>query len=500
MFDVFSSIFDTSGFPARWQCGAWSTAHGSLHIASDIAIWGAYMAIPATITFFLMKRRDIPFLAIFWLFAGFIFFCGTTHLVDALIFWWPAYRFAGVVKFLTAVVSWATVLALIPVIPRALALPRLGRINAELQEALQAARKSEERLRHVIDAAPNGMVIVDEQGRIVSANTACLSIFGYEGDELVGRPIEDLVPPRHRAAHPGFRAVFRHNPETRAMGRGRDLYGLRKNGTEIPVEIGLNPIESMEGTLVLASIVDITERKQAEQMLARYTADLERSNRELDEFAYVASHDLRSPLEGIASLAGWIEEDSGAQLPEDSRRHLAQIGQRVVRLQTLLDDLLHFSRAGRRETALELVDVAALVQDIISLLNPPSGFQIKLGGNLPQLETFRTPLQQVFQNLIGNAVKHHDRQAGLIEVSAEESEGSWTFTVADDGPGIEPAYHERVFMMFETLRPRDNVEGSGMGLAIIRKLIETYGGQIRLDSEPGKGARFTFTWPKETVV
>ncbi len=500
MFETIGSLFDTSGFPARWQCGTWSTAHGTLHIASDIAIWGAYMAIPASIAFFLMKRRDIPFLTIFWLFAGFIFFCGTTHLLDAFIFWWPAYRFAGLVKFLTAVVSWATVLALIPVIPRALALPRLGRVNAELQEALQAARKSEERLRHVIEAAPNGMVIVDEQGRIVSANSACRSIFGYEGEELVGRPIEDLVPPRHRAAHPGFRAVFRHNPETRAMGRGRDLYGQRKNGTEIPVEIGLNPIESMEGTLVLASIVDITERKQSEQMLARYTADLERSNRELDEFAYVASHDLRSPLEGIASLANWIEEDSGSLLPEDSRRHLGQIRQRVLRLQTLLDDLLQFSRAGRRETGLELVDVAALVQDVISLLNPPSGFEVKMGANLPQLETFRTPLQQVFQNLIGNAIKHHDRTEGVVEVSALESDDVWTFTVSDDGPGIDPAYHERVFMMFETLRPRDHVEGSGMGLAIIRKLIETYGGHIGLESKAGGGARFTFTWPKETLV
>ena len=488
MFETIDSLFDTSGFPARWQCGTWTTAHGTLHIASDIAIWGAYMAIPATIAFFLMKRRDIPFLAIFWLFAGFIFFCGTTHLLDAFIFWWPAYRFAGLVKFLTAVVSWATVLALIPVIPRALALPRLGLANAKLQEALQAARKSEERLRHVIEAAPNGMVIVDEQGRIVSANSACLSIFGYDGEELVGRPIEDLVPPRHRAAHPGFRAVFRHNPETRAMGRGRDLYGLRKNGTEIPVEIGLNPIESMEGTLVLASIVDITERKQSEQMLARYTADLERSNRELDEFAYVAC------------LAGWIAEDAGAQLPEDSQRHLGQIEQRVVRLQTLLDDLLQFSRAGRRETGLELVDMAALVQDTISLLNPPPGFQVNTSGNLPQLETFRTPLQQVFQNLIGNAIKHHDRTDGMVEVSALESEDAWTFTVADDGPGIDPAYHDRVFMMFETLRPRDRVEGSGMGLAIIRKLIETYGGQIWLDSKVGNGARFAFTWPKETPV
>lgn len=500
MFDTLRSLFDTSGFPPRWQCGAWTTAQGTLHIASDLAIWGAYMAIPATIAFFLIKRRDVPFLPIFWLFAAFIFFCGTTHLLDALIFWWPAYRFSGLIKFVTAVVSWATVLALLPVIPKALALPRLGRKNAELHQALQAARASEERLRHVIQAAPNGMVIVDENGQILSANSACLSIFGYGPDELVGRPIEDLVPPRHRAAHPGFRGAFLRRPETRAMGRGRDLYGLRKDGSEIPVEIGLNPIESEEGALVLASIVDITERKRAEQMLARYTADLERSNRELDEFAYVASHDLRSPLEGIASLASWIDEDAGTQLPETSRRHLGQIQQRVTRLQTLLDDLLQFSRAGRRETELERVDVAGLVQDVVSILNPAPGFRVEIGPGMPCLDTFHTPLQHVFQNLIGNAIKHHDRNEGLVQVNAEDSDDFWLFSVTDDGPGIDPSYHEKVFMMFETLHPRDQTEGSGMGLAIIRKLIETYGGQIALESGPGRGARFSFTWPKVTVI
>lgn len=500
MVESLNSLFDTAGFPARWQCGVWSTAHGTLHIVSDLAIWGAYMALPATIAFFLAKRRDVPFLPIFWLFAAFIFFCGTTHLLDALIFWWPAYRLSGLVKLLTAIVSWATVVALIPTIPKALALPQLSRINAELEEALRATRESEERMRHVIEAAPNGMVIVDGQGHIVSANNSCSSIFGYTYDELVGRPIEDLVPQRHRTAHPGYREAYLKCPETRAMGRGRDLYGLRRDGTEIPVEIGLNPIESAEGALVLASIVDITERKRAEQMLARYTADLERSNRELDEFAYVASHDLRSPLEGIASLATWINEDAGELLPESSRRHLGQIEQRVHRLQTLLDDLLQFSRAGRRESKRETVDVAELVQDVVDLLHPPAEFRIEVSPDVPTLETFRTPLQHVFQNLIANAIKHHDRQEGHIRVDAKEAEEHWIFTITDDGPGIATEYHERIFMMFETLRPRDQVEGSGMGLAIIRKLVDTYGGQIWIESSPDQGAKFIFTWPKEIVL
>jgi signal transduction histidine kinase len=136
----------------------------------------------------------------------------------------------------------------------------------------------------------------------------------------------------------------------------------------------------------------------------------------------------------------------------------------------------------------------------VSLLNPPPGIQVEVGENMPVLETFRTPLQQVLQNLIGNAIKHHDRPECLIRVTAEEAGPWWSFTVADDGPGIDPAFHDRIFMMFETLRPRDHVEGSGMGLAIIRKLVETYGGHITLESDLGKGSRFTFTWPRETVV
>lgn len=499
MVEWFKTVFDTSGFPARWVCGSWSTADGTLHIASDLSIWGAYTAISGALLWFLLKRRDVPFLPIFALFAAFIFCCGTTHLLDAVMFYWPAYRFSGLVKLVTAVVSWVTVIALLPVIPKALTFPRMERTNAELKEALLAARDTETRLRHVIEAAPNGMVIVDGRGHIVSTNTSCATIFGYEAADLVGRPIEDLVPPRHQGAHPSFRQSFQKHPETRAMGRGRDLYGLRKDGKEIPVEIGLNPIESDEGPLVLASIVDITERKAGEQMLARYTADLERSNRELDEFAYVASHDLRSPLEGIASLASWIAEDAGELLPETSQRHLSQILQRVGRLRTLLDDLLQFSRAGRRETGLETVRMGDLLDDVISLLNPPPGFRVVVGPDMPVLETFRTPLQHIFQNLIGNAIKHHDRETGEIRISAEKRGDVFAFTVEDDGPGIEPAFHERVFMMFETLRPRDQIEGSGMGLAIIRKLVETYGGRIQLKSALGQGSSFTFTWTQKTM-
>jgi len=454
------------------------------------------MAIPATLAYFIFRKKDVPFLPIFWLFAAFIFSCGTTHLLEAGIFWWPAYRLSGIVKLLTAVVSWATVLALLPVIPKALALPGLTAINAELNQALRASTESEKRFRLVIEAAPNGMVMVGANGSIVLANSACADIFGYEPAEMVGMSIDKLVPERFRGSHPDFRSAYTANPESRPMGHGRDLYGRRKDGSDIPIEIGLNPIDSDEGPLVLASIVDITERKRAEDTLTRYTADLERSNRELDEFAYVASHDLRTPLEGIENLAAWISEDAANHLPEASQRHLSLIQKRAIRLKTLLDDLLQYSRAGRKPEDVEHVSVSGMVEEIISDLNPPPGFTIDCPPDLPAFMTMKIPLRHILQNLIGNAIKHHDRDDGQIKIRCNEGDTNFHFEVRDNGPGIEKAYHDRIFLMFETLRPRDQVEGSGMGLAIIKKLLDTYGGTIAVESELGSGTTFRFEWPK----
>ncbi|NND61263.1 MAG: HAMP domain-containing protein [Gammaproteobacteria bacterium] len=237
---------------------------------------------------------------------------------------------------------------------------------------------------------------------------------------------------------------------------------------------------------------------EAEQQRLRYMAELERSNRELDEFAYVASHDLRSPLQGIKSLAQWIAEDNADALPEKSRRHLVQMEQRVGRLERLLDDLLQYSRAGRVHGTVKDVDTGALCLETVSLLTPPEEFSVDVSAEMPVMRTAPAPLAQVLRNLINNAVKHHDRDAGRIEVSCKPNGAFNVFSVTDDGPGIDPRYHEQVFKMFETLSPRDSVEGSGMGLAVIKKIVESYGGTIDLlSSAEERGATFTFTWPKE---
>ena len=249
---------------------------------------------------------------------------------------------------------------------------------------------------------------------------------------------------------------------------------------------------------MLSAIVDISERKQAEKAIQRYTAELERSNRDLDQFAYSASHDLKAPLRAADQLAQWVMEDSGPSLSEESRRDLELMRKRLARMQHLLDDLLAYSRVGRTQQHPEVVDTAALVHEVVDLLALPAGFQVTVAP-MPILTTSRAPLAQVFRNLLGNAVKHHHRENGIVSVSAADQGNLVEFVVQDDGPGIAPEFHHQVFQMFQTLKPRDQVEGSGMGLALVKKIVENQGGRITLESAPGKGAAFRFTWPRRPV-
>jgi signal transduction histidine kinase len=237
-----------------------------------------------------------------------------------------------------------------------------------------------------------------------------------------------------------------------------------------------------------------------EQRVVERTAALERRNQELDQFAYVASHDLRSPLRGIDLLATWIAEDAGDALPPNCHEHIERLRGRVGRMERLLDDLLSYSRADRQQSAPEEVDTARLVATVAELLMPPPGFQIVLEGEMPVLVTEPVPLEVVIRNLLDNAIKHHHRaQEGVVRISAQDQGEFVYFCIADNGPGIAPQFHDRIFHVFQTLKPRDQVEGSGMGLAVVRKLLESRGGSIRVESDEGQGAAFYVIWPKTPV-
>jgi PAS domain S-box-containing protein len=264
---------------------------------------------------------------------------------------------------------------------------------------------------------------------------------------------------------------------------------------------------------VYGTLNDVTERKQTEAvlqaradelaqinfMLLQATSELEKRNKELDQFAYVTSHDLKAPLRAIANLSEWIEEDLQAVLTPDTQKQMNLLRGRVYRMEALINGLLQYSRVGRIKTQPETVMVAQLLEEIIDMIAPPEDFTIDIVGEMPTFLTERIPLQQVFSNLISNAIKHHNRADGKVTISVKEQDLFYEFTVTDDGNGIAEEYHDKVFAIFQTLEARDKQENTGIGLAIVKRIVEEFGGTIILESILGKGTNFRFTWLKQRI-
>jgi PAS domain S-box-containing protein len=379
-----------------------------------------------------------------------------------------------------------------------------GERGSAMQD-IWAGPESEDRFARVVEALPAALVLSRLDGHIEMVNRQCERMFGYDRDELRDQPLEILIPERYRHEHAGLRdrcfATHSLSPATSLslIGEGPELFGVRKDGTEFPFEISLNPVELKGIAMVAAIIVDVTARRRIEAEQEQRRADLARSNADLEEFAYVASHDLKAPLRAISHLVEWIAEDIGAAASAETIDNLGLVRGRVVRLQLLLDGLLAYARIGRSRSNFETFDVPTVVRDIVSVLSPPSGFTITCDEEMPPLRTHRDSIMVVLQNLIGNAIRHHDRADGHVNVAMRVENGVAEFRVGDDGPGIAPRFHERIFVIFQTLASRDDVESSGIGLAIVKKRVEGHGGRIRVESGPPmRGTTFIFTW-KEAV-
>ena len=363
----FSRLTDTRDWPARWFCGQWTEFHGWLYIFSDLTIWLAYMAIPLILIRFVTLKKGVPMPSVFLLFGAFILLCGATHLLDAIMFWWPAYRLNALIRFLTGVVSVATVTALI-----------------------------------------------------------------YYFKEAVG---------------------------------------LR------------------------------TSREYERELLFRQQAvqELSRSNEELQQFAYVASHDLQSPLKTIVNYLNLLETRYGNQLDDDGRKLIDTSTAAAGRMRTLINDLLEFSRVGTG-AEFDKVDVNELMTEILT--EQQDDIQAARAavdlGPMPTLTAHRTDLKQVFQNLITNALKY--RRPGVspqLGIHATDDGDAYRFAISDNGIGIDPMHYERVFQIFQRLHGRNDYPGTGIGLATCKKVIDIYGGKIWLDSTPGAGSTFYLTIPKK---
>ncbi|NID11297.1 sensor histidine kinase [Fibrivirga algicola] len=365
-YDFFRRLTDTSDWPPRWYCGTWSDFHGWLYIISDLTIWLAYMAIPLVLIRFIMIKKGVPLAGVFWLFGAFIMLCGLTHLLDAMMFWYPAYRIAALVRFMTGVVSVLTVIALI-------------------------------------------------------------------------RYFNEAV---------GLRTSKEYDRE-------------------------------------------LSYRQLAMQ-------ELTRSNEELQQFAYIASHDLQSPLKTIANYLSLLEAQHGEKLDPDARRLIDVSTSAAVRMRELINDLLEFSRVGS-EVALTPLDLNDLVAEIMVELQ--SDMQAVSATTeispLPTIMGHRTDIKQVFQNLISNGIKY--RRQGVapkLSIRAVDDRTKYQFSISDNGIGIEPQYFDRVFQLFQRLHGRNQYSGTGIGLATCKKVVTMYGGDIWLESTPGEGTTFYFTLPK----
>jgi PAS domain S-box-containing protein len=380
----------------------------------------------------------------------------------------------------------------------------------DIKQAEHSLRANEQEFRAIFELAGSANVVVDPAtSRFLRVNRRYCELTGYTEDELLAMTAPEVTHPEDRAQEQALVWPVRQGQQDHWQIEKRYL---RKDGQVVwgLVTGRLTRDEQGQPLHTIATVQDITARKQMEEVLRRAhdqleqqvadrTAELERSLQELHQFTYIASHDLKTPLRGMRHLVDWIGEDAGDVLPETSKTYLDRLAGRIERLEKFLNDLLLYSRLDHdyyQET--ELIETGSLVKGIIDLLEPPPGFTITLQEPLPSLTTRWTPLELVFRNLIENAIKHHHRGDGRIEISARESADFVEFTVADDGPGIDPVFHERIFQIFQTLQPRDQVEGSGAGLAIAKKAVERHGGTLAVSSVPGDGATFRFTWPKHS--
>lgn len=397
-------------FMPHGHCYLWDPSLLRQIVISNALIGLSYFSIPLALIYLVRKRKDIEFDWIFFMFSAFIFVCGATHFLEIFTIWYPAYRLQAAVESLTAVLSVATVILLVKIMPKLMKIPS----PAVLKQAIGA-------LEHEV------ILRGDAENQLKRLNV--------ELDEKVAKRTEELT-----------------------------ALNLQMSATQRTLESKLQEITKI--------------------------------NVELNDFAYVSSHDLKSPLRGIDQLASWIAEDLGDKASNETKKHLHLMQSRIRRMEMLLSDLLAYSKAGKDRGESVAVNTRDVVLNVFDLTTPLKPIECELvTKNLPTLQTQRAPLELVFRNLIGNAIKHHDKPVGHIEVSAELTVNGYAFVVKDDGPGIAPEHHKRVFGMFQTLKPRDEVEGSGMGLALVKKTVEARGGTVTLESDGEHGCAICFTWP-----
>ena len=538
------SLIFPGGFMPHGYCYMWTSSLIGLHVVADSLIALSYLSIPITLVHFTRKRRDIPFSWMFLCFGAFIVACGGTHLMEIWTIWFPSYWLAGALKAVTACFSVVTAILLIRVVPLALALPGtqwlieinrkltgeveqraraesgLRSLSEDLEQRViertaalvatnQSLRESEQRYRTLVEHAPEAIVVLDlDVGRFDDVNRNAEKLFGMTRKELLcvgpaevsplyqpdGRPsLEAAALEIERAVHhetPRFEWIHRH-----------------AKGREIPCEVSLVRLPSSGRNLVRGSIVDISERKRAEEEIYKLnaelelrvkerTAQLEASNRDLESFTYSVSHDLRAPLRHMDGFSKILVEEYSPQLPPGAKQYLERVRAATAHMGQLVDDLLNLAQVGRGSLRIVNTDLNELVADtILSLEAETRGRLVDWRvGRLSPAQCDPGLMRQVFFNLLSNALKFtHPQEKAVIEIGEIRNEGEPEIFVRDNGVGFDMKYADKLFQVFQRLHGEDEFEGTGVGLAIVYRILQKHGGAIRAESSPRNGATFYFT-------
>jgi PAS domain S-box-containing protein len=347
----------------------------------------------------------------------------------------------------------------------------------------------------LIKVMQEALLVLNASDEIEIANQAAADIFGYsDGESLLRKNVRELYASSKDA---DLKAPFFQ--EEGHSDKWEDQF-IREDGRIFIASYSITVIRDNESGKLLKIVLlrDVSEQRKNIEMIAEYTNSLEKNNKELDQFAYIVSHDLKAPLRAISNLSSWLEDDLGSSLSGENKDNLATLRGRVKRMEALINGILQYSKVGRENVPSQTVDVATLLEDVIELLSPPPHIRVDITGPMPRIETPRILLHQVFSNLISNAIKYNDKEAGVVSVGFTEKESCFEFWVEDNGPGISPEYHETIFVIFQTLQARDKYESTGIGLTIVKRILAAVGGKINVVSTVGKGSKFIFNWPKTT--
>jgi hypothetical protein len=362
------------------------------------------------------------------------------------------------------------------------------RVNAQL-----ALENSEKRFRSMVQNSSDITTILDTEGNIRYESASFFNMSGFLPDEVIGKPVHEFLHPDDvEMAMKALENLIVVGEQSSVIFRFK-----RKDETYVYLEaLGSNQLSEPSINGIVVNSRDVTERLESENQMKEYANTLEKINKELDQFAYIVSHDLKAPLRAINNLSIWIEEDLEGKMEPDTRKNFDMLRGRIHRMESLINGILQYSRAGRVKSENIPIDVNAFVKDIVQNLAPPEIFQVFVDDKLPVIQGEKLAIDQVFSNFISNAIKYNNNEKPEIKVFYEDLGSMHKFGVSDNGPGIAPEFFNKVFVIFQTLQARDVIESTGVGLAIVKKIVEEKGGQVWLESEMNKGTTFYFTLPK----